>query len=258
MDIDRLQIEGGFLDGLDIKFSDGLNVLIGARGTGKTSVIELIRFALTARNHTREASRRSEEHAAAVLDDGEVTVQLSDLLDSVVVSRSTGNERPNATGRYEQPLIFSQTEIENVGLSEGGRLRLLDGFISESATLASDEAAAIAGIRSIFKEIESAEKERAGLAAGLEKLDELQSRIVSLEAEEAIYRSASVGLEKMQAKLYRANTIVSDAAVREGILDRFSQAASGWVDTLTRLVHDDFGPESWDLEDGEWVKRPTP
>ena len=46
MNIERLQIEGGFLDGFDIKFASGLNVLIGARGTGKTSVIELIRFAL--------------------------------------------------------------------------------------------------------------------------------------------------------------------------------------------------------------------
>jgi hypothetical protein len=40
-----------------------LNVLIGARGTGKTSVIELIRFALGARNHTSGAGQRSAEHA---------------------------------------------------------------------------------------------------------------------------------------------------------------------------------------------------
>ena len=30
VDIERLQIEGGFLDGLDLKFSKGLNVIIGA------------------------------------------------------------------------------------------------------------------------------------------------------------------------------------------------------------------------------------
>lgn len=45
MDIRRMQVEGGVLDGFDVTFSRGLNVLIGARGTGKTSSIELIRFA---------------------------------------------------------------------------------------------------------------------------------------------------------------------------------------------------------------------
>jgi predicted AAA+ superfamily ATPase len=40
MIIKRIQVEEGFLDGLDIAFAPGLNVLIGPRGTGKTSVIE--------------------------------------------------------------------------------------------------------------------------------------------------------------------------------------------------------------------------
>ncbi|EKN3971782.1 ATP-binding protein [Yersinia enterocolitica] len=46
MGIERLQVQGGFLDGLDINFSSGLNVITGARGMGKTSVIELLRYVL--------------------------------------------------------------------------------------------------------------------------------------------------------------------------------------------------------------------
>ena len=38
MQIQRVQIEEGFLDGLDLNFTPGLNVLIGERGTGKTSL----------------------------------------------------------------------------------------------------------------------------------------------------------------------------------------------------------------------------
>ena len=95
VDIERLQIEGGFLDGFDVKFSSGLNVLIGARGTGKTSVIELIRFALAARNHTSEASERSEEHAEAVLADGAVSITLGDLIETIAVTRAAGEELPN-------------------------------------------------------------------------------------------------------------------------------------------------------------------
>ena len=53
--IEQVQIEGGFLDSLHVRFAAGLNVLIGARGTGKTSLIELIRFALGAPAFTQDA-----------------------------------------------------------------------------------------------------------------------------------------------------------------------------------------------------------
>ena len=59
MRIERVQIEEGFLDGLDVSFTGGLNVVIGARGTGKTSLIELIRFCLGVRGYTSESTRRS-------------------------------------------------------------------------------------------------------------------------------------------------------------------------------------------------------
>jgi AAA domain len=38
--------EGGFLDGVKIRFNESLNVLIGGRGSGKSTVIESLRYAL--------------------------------------------------------------------------------------------------------------------------------------------------------------------------------------------------------------------
>lgn len=251
MHIERLQIEGGFLDGFDVKFADGLNVLIGARGTGKTSVIELIRFALAARNHTPEAGERSAEHAEAVLDDGSVTIEMSDVIDSVTVIRSAGGDEPQASGNYEKPLVFSQTEIENLGLSESGRLRLLDGFITGGAKLASDEAAAVAAIRSVFKEIATAEADRANLASGLESLPALADRIKALEQEEMVHRASSADLAGKQKQLAAVNETISASAVREGVLERFAESAQGWVSALTGLVEDDFGVEEWDLLEGD-------
>lgn len=251
MNIQRIQIEGGFLDGFDVNLASGLNVLIGARGTGKTSVIELIRFALAARNHTSDAEKRSAEHADAVLQDGIVTVELGYLFDSVTVSRGQRDEAPHADGAYEKPLIFSQTEIESIGLSEGGRLRLLDGFIQKGTQLASDEAAAIAAIRSAFKEIASAEGERASLASGLEGLDERQKRIKELEAQEAQHQAASADLAEKQQRLTEANHNITDAAVREGVLERFGDSSRNWAGALDELAADDFGPEEWDELDGQ-------
>lgn len=44
--IERVRFVGGYLDGVDISFSDHLNALIGGRGTGKSTLLECIRFAL--------------------------------------------------------------------------------------------------------------------------------------------------------------------------------------------------------------------
>jgi shikimate kinase len=251
MDIRRMQVEGGFLDGFDVKFSRGLNVLIGARGTGKTSVIELIRFALGARNHTGEAAQRSAAHAAAVLEDGVVTVELDDVLDAASVSRASGAPKPDATASYEVPLIFSQTEIENLGLSEAGRLRLIDDFVPDARELADQEAAAIAAIRSAFKEILAVEQERAALAAGLDGLDERRARIAELEAQERGHRATSVALADKQARLAAATGVISDAAVKEDVLGRFEELMRGRAELISREVADDAGVEGWDEGHGD-------
>ena len=56
--IERVQVDEGFLDGLDLQLGRGLTVVIGARGAGKTSLVELVRFCLGAGSFTDEARER--------------------------------------------------------------------------------------------------------------------------------------------------------------------------------------------------------
>ncbi|WP_156520973.1 AAA family ATPase [Magnetospirillum moscoviense] len=44
--IQAIEVSGGFLDGTRLEFVDGLNCIIGGRGTGKTTVLEFIRYVL--------------------------------------------------------------------------------------------------------------------------------------------------------------------------------------------------------------------
>ncbi len=44
--ISRISWRGGFLDGLEIPFSESLTAIIGGRGTGKSTVIESLRYVL--------------------------------------------------------------------------------------------------------------------------------------------------------------------------------------------------------------------
>ena len=54
----ELRIVGGFLDGFKYSFTDKLNCIIGARGTGKTTVLEFIRYGLNAMPLNPKAHKR--------------------------------------------------------------------------------------------------------------------------------------------------------------------------------------------------------
>lgn len=250
MDIERLQIEGGFLDGFDVKFSPGLNVLIGARGTGKTSVIELIRFATGARNHTADAEKRSTDHIRSVLGSGEVSVQVGDVIDTIVATRNLEDDAPRADQSIPKPLIFSQTEIETLGLSEGGRLRLIDSFVSKNAALANAEAAALSAIRSVFKEISAIEAERKQFTETSSDVSELNVRIAALEATQREQQADSVDLGEKQKILTSVSTQLAQIAVQEAALGRFAAKSTSWSDDLNNLIEADFGAESWDSIQG--------
>jgi predicted ATP-binding protein involved in virulence len=56
--IKSLKITGGFLDGTKINFSNHLNCIIGGRGTGKTTVIEFIRYALNLKDDGRLSPKK--------------------------------------------------------------------------------------------------------------------------------------------------------------------------------------------------------
>ena len=52
--ITKVEVTGGFLDGLSLDLHDGLTTILGSKGSGKSVLIELIRFALD------QASEQSE------------------------------------------------------------------------------------------------------------------------------------------------------------------------------------------------------
>lgn len=57
--------EGGFLDGLEVHFNQGFNAMIGGRGTGKTTIIETLRYAL---DETPRTDRNRENHEQILRD----------------------------------------------------------------------------------------------------------------------------------------------------------------------------------------------
>ncbi|HIB0166718.1 TPA: AAA family ATPase [Escherichia coli] len=195
--ISRVQIEGGFLDGLDVSLKNGLNTIIGARGTGKSTFIELIRYCLDVKGHTIESNNKAISHAKSVLNDGQITVTLSNGIDNIRYSRNADSAPiPPINRDFKPPLIFSQTEIENVGLTSSGRMKLIDDFLSGLDLIQQQEYAEVAIVESYASEIVSLSSSINDVEDKLLMLPQLSEQLIALEQEEKKISSISAVAKK--------------------------------------------------------------
>lgn len=250
MHIERIQIEEGFLNGFDVSPLVGLNVIIGARGTGKTSLIELIRFCLNVDGYTPETSRRSREHALSVLGSGQITLTLVDGDRRIVVSRSANEAAPRMSGQFLPPIILSQTEIETVGLQPGGRLRLLDGFLlGDQRAIAAAESDAIATVRSMTAEADAIRKDIEQLNAQLAELPSIEEQLAQLAPHEQKLAALSADAQAKTGQLNVLSGTISLKGVASAAAQRFQAAVANWRATLAR-VQTMAGAEGWPVNAG--------
>ncbi len=139
-----ISVIGGFLDGVRLDLADGLNCIIGARGTGKTTALELLRYALAAmpsrETHPGEY-KRIESLVQQNLAGGRVEVKV-ETKDGphYTISRTWGEEpivltadgTPTAislagSGIFKAD-VFSQNEVEGIADQPTSQLALLDNF----------------------------------------------------------------------------------------------------------------------------------
>ena len=250
MHIERVQIEEGFLDGLDVSFSRGLNVVIGERGTGKTSLIELVRFCLGVDGYTSESTKRSRDHALSVLGSGQVTITLSDGDRQVLVTRTGGDDSPRASDPFVRPIILSQTEIETVGLQAQGRLRLLDSFVGDQGDANVHEAAAASEVRSLTVEAEALRREIEELAEQVQEIPVLEKQISDLAPKEQKLAKVSAEANEKKTKLDAMSGNIAASSVGVSALERFQEAVSRWQSFLSTAVSRAPSVEPWPVGAG--------
>lgn len=225
--VERLQVEAeGFLAGLDITFQPGLNVIIGARGTGKTSIVELLRYALGAGSFSEEVALRGHQQAVAILDGGAVTVTIANGDERYTLTRSASGQITRSAPSEVACTVLAQNEIESVGAKASGRLHLIDRF--RRSRLADDRelnrlrlslqsltvelAGVIAEGRNLIESISALQ----GVTAELEKANTIQSELLgasqaSVEQQAELERLQNAG----QIIANRESTLASDSAATE-------------------------------------------
>ena len=189
-----LEIVGGFLDGARFEFSDSLNCLIGCRGTGKTTVLEFIRYALAdmPEGDDHRALRRSIEGLVrGNLGGGRIqlTIETKDGLQYVI--HRTFNEDPQVLTPDGEPTdialghgtlfsadIYSQNQIEDIANNPRFQLTLIDTFVEQE--IGEIDAA----LRSLYRDLDTnaaeilrLEREIAELKEGLGELPVVEEKL---------------------------------------------------------------------------------
>lgn len=182
-------MEEGFFSNLDLTFTSGLNVLIGGRGVGKTSVIELLRFGLASGNLS-SSSNDSSGHAVSILQSsGRVSIELEHNGRVINVSRSALDKQPICSEPFFPPIVFSQKEIETIGLNAEGRLNLIDSFIP-------DINEGMGNIKNLNRALASSSAQLIQLRKELAELQEKTSSLSYLKQRENVLQSQQVNFQK--------------------------------------------------------------
>ena len=251
MIIRRMQVEGGFLDGLDLRFEPGLNVLIGGRGTGKSSIIELIRYCFDQPGSADEEDQtRSREQALSVLQDGQVTLSIEDGENDIDISRSANAEPEGLERGLPRPLIFSQKNVESIGLSSRGRLNIVDLFLPDLSVQRSEEHRLVTQIRSLTTEVFSLLREADEISERLAGSESIVAELNRAEARAAEISKSSSLLDAKQKQLERLAAQSANLAVRGDALRRALETAKNYRDEVERVKAFGFSLDDWPASAG--------
>lgn len=134
--IGRVSISSGFLEEQTVVFNQGLNSILGGKGTGKSLLVELLRFVLNQAPESAEIKRDHDSKLNHRLEDlGVVHVEFIDETRQVFDIRRTLDPRSNGYDDIEYdpsqicPVLFlSQNEIIRIAEDESLQLDFIDRF----------------------------------------------------------------------------------------------------------------------------------
>lgn len=204
--IEMLEIawEGGFLDGITIPLNPNLNVLIGGRGTGKSTVVESIRSVLGLTPIGEEARKAHEGIVRQVLRNGtkislrvRVRVQhpvpreyrIEQTIPNPPLVRDENGEelRRTPTDILPKVEVYGQHEISEITRNPDKLTHLLERFVSRDDSHASRK-------ESVRRALE---KNRRAICETRTEIESIEERLAALPGLEETHKQfQEAGLEK--------------------------------------------------------------
>jgi ABC-type lipoprotein export system ATPase subunit len=250
--IRRLRVYGGFLDKLDVRFADGLNCIIGGRGSGKTTVLELIRHTLDrAPRSGTPAAKLAEERVKSLLaanlgTSGYVEIEFESQEGLVYQIRRGAHDAPQVTDAQGKPMrpevlgssvlvdaaIFSHNQIEDIAQSPAAQRDLIDRLCSQQVhALETQLAQTVSLLRENAQRIlqlqvrlHAAHRDLVDLSSWESKLaaanaalgaDALPPDLQHAAEHKALREQEKAALERLKGMLGKLRTLLGDAALAQ-------------------------------------------
>ena len=223
MEILTVGWEGGFLDGVTLHLNPNLNVLIGGRGAGKSTVVESIRSSLGLNPIGEEARKAHDGIIRQVLRNGTkisllVRVQrpavheyrIERTIPNPPLVREVHGEVLHRTPTDILPRVeaYGQHEISELARSPDKLTRLLDRFVARDESLARRKA-------SVSRDLA---KNRRALCDASAEIKSVEERLAALPGlEETLERFQEVGLEE---RLQEQSLVVREERVLGSVPQR--------------------------------------
>ncbi len=201
--IDHVSIEGGYLDGLTAKLSGHLDTVIGGRGTGKSTLLECIRYALELPHKAEDARKQGDQIVRENLGKagGRVVLELCSAANNMrrykVVRRygeparvidHEGNESNlHPSDLLPRAEIYGQNEIYELAKSPNEQTQVLDRFLPANFAQQTE-------LRTAWGKLD---KNGEDLAKALDQKDEIDAGIAQLpRLQEQVKQYRKQGLEE--------------------------------------------------------------
>ena len=217
--------EGGFVDGAAVHFNPNLNVLVGGRGAGKSTVIESIRSVLALDAVGEEARKAHEGIVRYVLKSGtKISLlvraprpsvreyRIERTIPNPPLVRDDQGEVSNLSPQDVLPRIevYGQHEISELTKSREKQTRLLDRFVERDETLPQRK-------RDLRLDLERNRRSLVDTQAELRQIEERLAALPSLE--ETLEQFRKAGLEE---RLREQSMIVREERVLTSIPERLA------------------------------------
>lgn len=238
-----MEIQGGFLDGLALRFNDDLTTLIGGRGAGKSAILETLRYALNGPVYSDQSERMSLV-GYALGSGGRVRLvierpgpqqqqcyEITRVLDQeprvtdLVTGRAVEVPPMDLFGAGGSPVILLQQEIQAVARDDSFRRKLLDEIIGDAARQADTTVRrTVEDLRRNHRAIEEVERH-------LARREEYSERLGRLNADIAFFEQQGVA-----DKLDRQARASADRARLDTAAQRTAEAASKHADAASNVI----------------------
>jgi predicted ATPase len=233
--VNAIRFEGGLLDGVRVPFSPNLNCLIGIQGSGKSSVLESLRYALNIPfgDKAEDKDYKTELLPHVLKSGGKIIVEATDRHGTQFEIRRIwqhdpdvyveGKLRPGVNIRETivcKPLYFGQKDLSAAG--KGFGQDLVEKLVGDS----------LAGVRAVIaaktKEVKDAVDAVLALQGDLESKETLEHELKDVE-----FRLEQFDKHGLKAQLEKQIELNNDAQYCDGVEERVDAWTTGLSDAVS-------------------------